>query len=502
MKPTRSRSALAVFWLLLAGCSAGYDANQGTTTGNHNNNPGSGGNIAGSGAADFAAFRAALDANQIPSPETIDSTGFFAEHFTQLPAPACGQALCLHSMLAIAHNFVTGQSWTLVQLAMNTPIDPDTVQKAPLELAVVLDNSGSMEGDKLAYAKLGAQQLVDGLAAGDVLTVIKFSDAAQTIFGPAPVADKQAIKELIGAIVTEGGTNLHGGLDAGFAALESATPDETHLRRVIFLTDGQPTAGVTDPALIRAMARNHEKEHLGLTTIGLGLDADHALLRTLAEEAGGNYYFVAEPSAVTEVFRDELKFFTAPLAYDVSLRYDRVDGFGQGPVYGTSLWSATTTGGELTIPAVFVASRTSTAPNPDGERRGGGSALLIEMTRTAASPPVTAATAAANITLSYRLPGHPEVATQQAIVQYEPTPDATAYYSDPVVHKNVLILNFYVAFHDAATLATNGKRAEARQLLADFEGKITPELAGADEDLVDDLKLLQQFLGVLDQATP
>ena len=65
------------------------------------------------------------------------------------------------------------------------------------------------------------------------------------------------------------------------------------------------------------MSAGYNGKYIGLTTIGLGSDADLSLLRTLSEQAGGNFYFVENPSAVSEVFTQELAFFVAPIAYDL-----------------------------------------------------------------------------------------------------------------------------------------------------------------------------------------
>src|SRR5207302_1295157 len=156
---------------------------------------------------------------QVPRPETLDETGFFAEHVTPLPPPQCGDPVCLHGMLSVSPD-PRGQPWTLVQVAMNSPIDPATVQRAPLDLAVVLDRSGSMaDGDKMTFAHAGIDQLVDGLGDGDTLTLISFSNTVTTVFGPAPVVDRAALHSLVDGIEPDGGTNLHDGLQAGFEAV-------------------------------------------------------------------------------------------------------------------------------------------------------------------------------------------------------------------------------------------------------------------------------------------
>src|SRR5438552_107038 len=93
--------------------------------------PGQGafGNVGVGGGQDFAAFRLALDHGMIPGSSSLDATGFFAEHFTSLPAPTCGQTFCLHGMLSVSPDLARGGNWTLLQMAMNSPTDPATVTK-------------------------------------------------------------------------------------------------------------------------------------------------------------------------------------------------------------------------------------------------------------------------------------------------------------------------------------------------------------------------------------
>ena len=76
------------------------------------------------GAQDFGLFRQILLAGGIPGPETIDDLGFFAEHKIAMPAAECGQNVCIHGMLGVMGNMISGSNCTIVMLGMNTPIDP------------------------------------------------------------------------------------------------------------------------------------------------------------------------------------------------------------------------------------------------------------------------------------------------------------------------------------------------------------------------------------------
>jgi Ca-activated chloride channel family protein len=463
--------------------------------------PGSFGNVGVSGAQDFAVFRRALDDGRVPARDSIDAAGFFAEHFTSLPPPDCGKHFCLHGMLSMSTDLARGGPLTLLQMGMNSSIDPATVEKPPLDLAVVLDHSGSMAAaGKMDFAKEGIKLLIDALGPGDTFTLIIFDDQVQTIFGPAHVTDKEALKGRVGEIQPANGTNIYDGLEAGYRTVLT-TPNENEQRRVIFLTDGLPTVGNTDVGKIRAMSVGYNQKYVGLTTIGLGGDVNVPLLRGLAESGGGNFYFIENPAAVREVFMEELAFFVAPIAYDLELTFSELPGYSLKAVHGTSLWQPLMGGGKVDVPSVFLVSRTSTMPGPEGGRRGGGSAIMAELAHAlgAAAPgpePV------GKLTLKYRIPGHTEFETQETQVTYVgpttgPAPEVPDFYSDKAVEKNTLILNFFFAFRDATSYApTDSKRA--LDLLTGFQSRIQPRLADwTDEDLQDDLKLLQRFIDVL-----
>jgi Ca-activated chloride channel family protein len=469
--------------------------------------PGSFGNVGVSGAQDFAVFRRALDDGKIPPRDSIDAAGFFAEHFTSLPPPDCGKSFCLHGMLSVSKDLARGGPLVLLQMGMNSNIDPATVQKPPLNLAVVLDHSGSMAAaGKMDFAREGVKLLIDALSPTDTFTLVIFDDQVQTIFGPAHVTDKEALKGRVGEVQPAGGTNIFDGLEAGYRAVLS-TPNENEQRRVIFLTDGLPTAGTVDVGKIRAMSVGYNQKYVGLTTIGLGGDVNVPLLRGLAENGGGNFYFIEKPAAVKEVFMEELAFFVAPIAYDLELTFSELPGYSLKAVHGTSLWQPVMGGGKVNVPSVFLVSRTSTMPGPNGGRRGGGSAIMAELAHAlgAAAPgpePV------GKLTLKYRLPGQRDFETQETQVNYVgptstlPAPEVPDFYSDKAVEKNTLILNFFFAFRDAASFApTEPKRA--LDLLTAFQSRVQPRLVEwSDEDLQDDLKVLQRFIDVLKGAGP
>jgi Ca-activated chloride channel family protein len=440
---------------------------------------------------------------RIPSPDALDEAGFFAEHFTSLPPPTCDQSLCLHGMLSVSPDIVHGGQWTLLQMGMSSPVDPTGVAKPPLDLVVVLDRSGSMaESGKMVYAKQGIDLLIDALTESDTFTLVAFDSTAHTLFGPARVSDPVRLKAIVDTVQPGSNTDIYDGLQLGYQAALTAG-DETQQRRVIFLTDGLPTAGNTSRAAILGMSASYNMEYVGLTTIGLGSDADVALLRQLSEQGGGNFYFVEDPSAVTEVFTQELAFFVAPIAYDLQITFGELPSYKIKQVYGTNLWETTAGGGQLSIPSAFLASRTSAAPDATGGRRGGGAAIIAELAPTPAHPLVGPCDVA-RLHLSYRLPGTTTFESEDVAVAYDvddaPAEGAAAFYSSRDIEKNTIILGLFVALRDA-TAAAQLDPSAARSFLTAYQPRLLASLAGwADQDLLDDVGILQQYIDVLAAA--
>jgi len=210
---------------------------------------------------------------------------------------------------------------------------------------------------------------------------------------------------------------------------------------------------------------------------------------------------------VTEVFTQELKFFVAPIAYDVELVVSGTSTWSVKDVFGTNLYKTSPTGGQIDVPAVFLVSRQSSAPDVTGGRRGGGAAILLDM--LAAVPGATGASAVAEVSLSYRVPGEVIRRQQVAEVSYAgaagvvPNGNPNGYFSAPTIEKNTLMLAFYRAFRGAVDKAAAGDRAGALQLLNDFRPRAADRLiAFTDADLADDLHLVDRFITVLKAAGP
>ena len=283
------------------------------------------------GAQDFGQFKQILEAGEIPGPNTIDDVGFFNEHKVELPTPKCANDVCIHGLFGQMGNMITGSDCITVLVGMNTAIDVAKLERPPLNLSLVIDTSGSMEGEPIAYVRDGLMRMLDGLESGDHISLITFSTGAK-VQVEAVTGDAPELINAIDAINANGGTNIYDGLRTGFE-LVAAHAEDYAQNRVILLSDGNATEGITNDAKIVSMAAGYAAQGFGLTTIGVGAEFDVELMRTLSEQASGSFYFLEDPAAVKEVFHEEVTSFLVPLAEDVSLDVDIGDAYVLRGIY-------------------------------------------------------------------------------------------------------------------------------------------------------------------------
>jgi Ca-activated chloride channel family protein len=177
----------------------------------------------------------------------------------------------------------------------------------PVNLALVIDRSSSMRGPRIAQAIRAAVLLVDQLEPRDRLSVVTFDAAATVVFGPANVTAeaRPELRRAIEAIETGVGTNLAAGIKKGAAIIRAGFVRDA-LSRLILLTDGQPSLGVTDPERLGALVEVESQHGVTTTTMGLGEGFDDELLAELARRGRGGFHYLATPSDIPGAFGREL----------------------------------------------------------------------------------------------------------------------------------------------------------------------------------------------------
>lgn len=198
--------------------------------------------------------------------------------------------------------------------------------RRPVDLAVVMDTSGSMtDRGKIAYARQAAKVLAGSMRPGDTYSLVTFSDEARTIIPATRVRNVQPIHAAIDRIEEGGSTNLYAGLVAGADQARSALTAE-NVGRVVVLSDGKANVGRTDPMSLTRLVGRLSREGVSVSTVGLGVDFDEDRLARLADVGGGSYDYVDDPRQLQQVFSDELDRTSRVVARRTRLSIDLPEG--------------------------------------------------------------------------------------------------------------------------------------------------------------------------------
>lgn len=192
-------------------------------------------------------------------------------------------------------------------------------RRTPLNICLVIDRSGSMEGEPLEYVKRACGYVVDLLEPSDVLSVVTFEEQVDVVMPARRVMNKALIKEHINRIQPGNTTNLYDGMMAGCMQVASINAPG-YLNRVLLLTDGEPTAGIKDFGSIVNQVAEHKNRGISITALGFGSEYNEELMAGIARRSGGNYYYIAQPALIPEVFRRELESLMTITAKNIRIR--------------------------------------------------------------------------------------------------------------------------------------------------------------------------------------
>ena len=176
----------------------------------------------------------------LPSPDMFRVEEFINYHRHDLPLPADGQRALLN-----VQDLKLENGKTVFQFGLTTPRAMNIERMRPLNIVLVVDESGSMSGEKIENLKAALNSFVERFRKTDKLTIVGFEQKARVILEAAEKTKFKQIDNAIKNIHARGSTNLHAGLMRGYE-MAMKHFDKESINRVIFLTDGNANVGVTE----------------------------------------------------------------------------------------------------------------------------------------------------------------------------------------------------------------------------------------------------------------
>ena len=198
-------------------------------------------------------------------------------------------------------------------------------ERTPANVSLVLDESGSMTGEKLEEAKEAALLAVDLLDKDDILSVVSYDSHVKVLVPATRVDDKAEIRRAIRAMKAGGQTALFAGVSKGAREIRKFIEKE-RVNRIILLSDGQANVGPSTVTELGELGMSLGKEGISVTTIGLGAGYNEDLMATLAGYSDGNHAFVEDPEDLVKIFNYEFGDVLSVVAQDLLIRIELQDG--------------------------------------------------------------------------------------------------------------------------------------------------------------------------------
>ena len=250
------------------------------------------------------------------------------------PQPRTGAGLHVRTDRNLIRATHRSERFVLVEL--DVPAATTEHRREPVNIAFVLDRSGSMGGQKIELARKAIETAIDRLLPEDRFAVVAYDDHIDVVV-ESTAASREAKDGAIAKIRridARGSTNLGDGWLKGAeqVALHQAAAGERGVHRVLLLTDGLANQGMTDPAELARHAGELRTRGIGTSTFGVGEDFDDALLQGMADAGGGHFYYIERPEQITDLIASEVGELLEIVARDAAIEITAPDGMTIRPL--------------------------------------------------------------------------------------------------------------------------------------------------------------------------
>ncbi|PKL43928.1 MAG: hypothetical protein CVV41_09200 [Candidatus Riflebacteria bacterium HGW-Riflebacteria-1] len=434
------------------------------------------------GAKDINNFRANIAAGYLPQPTDITYEGLFYDYSFNTGKPAVesqpgNKKLFLPTWSsAVSRNPRSGEVEHFLAVGLKSELDATRFARKKLNMVVVLDISGSMESpfDRYYYGNRRARPDMTGESAqmsklksacssivamlghlrpDDRLGIVLFDHDAHLAKPVALISltDMAALKKHILELETNGATNMEEGLEMASDMLKPYifnNPDE-YENRIIFLTDAMPNTDDTSESGLLDIARQMAENRIYTTFIGMGLDFNSQLIKSISQVRGANYYSVHSPTDFKKRLVDEFECMVNPMVFDLTLTL-KAPGYRIKKVIG-SPEADMATGRIMQVKTLF--------PAPTDETGTRGGIILLQLEKLSEDPNIT-------LTVNYadRMGREGDVTGTFTFKNREPE-----HFDDAGIRKGIVLARYADLIKDSAT-GKHQRSAPAAEKDADGSG--------------------------------
>jgi Ca-activated chloride channel homolog len=432
-----------------------------------------------------------INQGQVPQSSSITVEGLLNQYDLPLDGVPCQKVLCIDAGYGIVPVLADQYGSVFVQIGFSSGIDEATFKRTPLNLSVVVDRSGSMDGSKMTSVKTALSRLIDQLGEGDRLSIVLFDDLVDVLVQPTMVGDKTALKNAVAKIAARGSTNMAAGLRKGSELVKLNAGQAGVSDRVMVFTDAQTNTGDTDQETFIQIATTDAAQNIGITLFGVGTDLNQSLAVAISNVRGGNYFFLQDATKIATVFDQDFDFLVTPLAYDLHMSLQPATGFTITAVYGVPSWRSGATTVDMVIPTIFLS-----------HNHG---AVVVRLDPTGRKWPL-GQSPLAELSLNYTSSSDGVKVTDSLEASYsstEPLTDSSIFYSQRAVRKSVALVNEAIAEIRATQMYYSGNVSGAITLLEQAHTMLlTEEAAIEDADLTTEASNVQKLESNMQKYTP
>lgn len=261
------------------------------------------------------------------------------------------------SFKPLSNGLRAGEASTLDVMIRISPVavaNEPAPRRPPLNLALVIDRSGSMKGRPLREAKRCADMVIDRLSPSDRLAIVAYDDQVDVVLPSTPVEDRSTFKRAIASIDNGGTTNLHGGWHAGATEVATAL-QSSGIARVLLLSDGQANSGEARVDVIARHCAELAAADVSTSTYGLGESFNEDLMTAMAKSGQGQAHYGRSAEDLIDPFQQEFDLLSALVARKLRLevtpesgvRFRLLNLFARDPGTGAHMLPDLAAGGEL-----------------------------------------------------------------------------------------------------------------------------------------------------------